>query len=128
MMKRPAVLIAALLLLSSCGPENPFDPDPGTVALTATSPAPNTAKLTWTPSPDGDFYSYTLFRSSSPEIRFNPSAATVVFETLNKGTTTFTDTGLAEGTWYYVLKVTNEAGNFSWSNEVSIKAAGKFVK
>ncbi|MCK5786616.1 MAG: fibronectin type III domain-containing protein [Candidatus Sabulitectum sp.] len=128
-MKRLAVFTALLVLITACGPDNPFEPDnPSPSALTGiVSPSSSTtAELGWTGCPDSDFSSYTLYRSVSPGISNNSGSAAVIFTTENKASTEYLDDNLEPGsTWYYALKTTNEGGGASWSNEVSVKLPSK---
>jgi hypothetical protein len=126
-MKRIVVFAAFVALISSCGLDNPLDPNnPSPAALTGVPFSSTIAKLSWTSCPDADFYSYTLFRSASAGISGNPGAASVLIIISVNTTTTYKDENLQPGsTWYYVLKTTNDAGNTSWSNEVSVKLPSK---
>ncbi len=76
--------------------------------------------LSWTSCPDGDFLSYTLYRSADPGIESDPSFATIVFSSLSAADTLFTDVSLPAGDYYYALSTANEANLFSWSNEETI--------
>lgn len=122
-MKRLAVFAAIAVLISGCGPDNPFGPDiPSPSALTGVASGSTTAKLSWTMCPDTDFASYTLYRSSSSGIQHNTSSASVITVIDKNTTTTYFDENLQPGaTWFYALKTTNEGGGTSWSNEVSVK-------
>ncbi|QFY11590.1 DNRLRE domain-containing protein [Nonomuraea phyllanthi] len=84
-------------------------------SLTATG-GPGSAQLTWTASTDNvGVDGYTIHRSTTPG--FTPSAANQVG---SSPTTTFTDAGLAAGTYYYRVRAADAAGNLSpSSNEVS---------
>ncbi|MFI7617181.1 LamG-like jellyroll fold domain-containing protein [Nonomuraea terrae] len=86
---------------------------PGSLAATG---APGNAQLTWTASTDNvSVDGYTIHRSTTPG--FTPSAANQVGLS---PTTTFTDAGLAAGTYYYRVRAFDAAGNLSPpSNEVS---------
>lgn len=120
---RGLAVIAVLLviLFSGCGPDNPFEPDPPSPsALTAVLTGGTTAKLSWTMCPDTDFVSYTLYRSGSPGIQSNPGSASVLAVIDKNTTTSYYDENIT-GKYYYALKTTNEAGDSSWSNEVSIQ-------
>jgi hypothetical protein len=71
--------------------------------------------------PDTDFTSYTLYRSTAPDIKNNTGSATALTVIDKNTTTTWFDEDLQPGaTWYYALKTTNESSAFSWSNEVSV--------
>ena len=126
-MKRLIVAAAVVILfLSACGPDNPFEPDnPSVSALTGRAQDSTTAKLTWNACPDSDFTSYTLYRSSTPGIQSNPGSATVLAVLTERGSTSYLDENLQPGAaWYYALKVTNESGGTSWSNEAYVKLPG----
>jgi hypothetical protein len=86
---------------------------PGSLAATG---APGNAQLTWTASTDNvGVNGYRIHRSTTPG--FTPSDANQIGST---PTTTFTDAGLAAGTYYYRIRASDAAGNLSpSSNEVS---------
>ncbi|AQZ67377.1 hypothetical protein BKM31_43255 [[Actinomadura] parvosata subsp. kistnae] len=96
-------------------------PEPDTQAPTAPgSPAatggPGSALLTWTASTDNvAVEGYTVHRSTTPG--FTPSGANQVG---SAQATSFTDAGLAAGTYYYRIRAFDAAGNVSPSSaEVS---------
>ncbi len=126
-MKRLVFFAAIVALISGCGPDNPFGPDnPSTSALTGVYSDITTAKLSWTTCPDSDFVSYSLYRSSTSDIRNNTGSASVIIVIEKKTTTVHYDPNLLPGSiWYYALLTTNEGGGTSWSNEVSVKLPGK---
>lgn len=127
-MKRLAIFLVAVALISACGPDNPFEPDnPSASALTGTAQNSTTAKLAWNACPDSDFTSYTLYRSSTPGIQSNSGSATLLVVVTERGSTSYLDENLEPAAaWYYALKVANEAGGTSWSNEAYVKLpAGK---
>ncbi len=129
-MKRLAVFAALVALISACGPDNPFGPDnPSTTALigVVSSSTPTTAKLSWNAVPDSDFSSYSLYRSSTSGIQNNPGSAAIIVVITDKGSTVYFDENLTPGAiWYYAIKVSNEGGGTSWSNEVSVKLPSLF--
>ncbi|MFI6456848.1 LamG-like jellyroll fold domain-containing protein [Streptosporangium amethystogenes] len=86
---------------------------PGSLAVTG---GPGNAQLTWTASTDNvGVGGYRIHRSTTPG--FTPSAANQVG---SSPTTTFTDAGLAVGTYYYRVRAVDAADNLSpSSNEVS---------
>ncbi|MFG1617883.1 LamG-like jellyroll fold domain-containing protein [Nonomuraea wenchangensis] len=86
---------------------------PGSLAATG---GPGSAQLTWTASTDNvGVTGYTIHRSTTPG--FAPSAANQVGSVT---ATTFTEGGLAAGTYYYRVRAADAAGNLSpSSNEVS---------
>jgi len=109
-----------VILVSGCGPDNPFEPNPPSPSALTGVLSGGDAKLSWTTCPDTDFASYTLYRSTTPGIQGNPGSATVLAVINDRTTTSYTDENIS-GRLYYVLKTTNEAGNSSWSNEVSVQ-------
>lgn len=125
-MKFTVAAAMLVLVFSACGPDNPFGPDDPTYsALTGVAQNSTTAKLSWNACPDSDFASYTLYRSSSSGIQNNPGSAAVVATYDKYSTTQHLDQNLQPGaTWYYALKVANDSGGTSWSNEAYIKLPG----
>jgi hypothetical protein len=116
-----AAAVLLMIIASACGPDNPFEPNPPSPsALTGVLTGGNTAKLSWTMCPDTDFADYTLYRSSSSGIQGNPGSATVLAVMDKNTTTTWYDENIS-GKFYYALKTTNETGDSSWSNEVSVQ-------
>jgi hypothetical protein len=68
-----------------------------------------TATLSWTAATDDTgVTAYNVHRSASPN--FTPTAANRVGRT---GSTTFADTGVPVGTWYYKVTAEDAAGNIS---------------
>ncbi len=111
---------AALLFVLACAHDpagvQPESPTPST--LVAQAGAGATVMLSWTQCPDGDFESYTLWRSPAPGIANDPSQAVSVFAGLDPLLLFFTDSTAASGnTHYYALETRNTAGRKSWSNE-----------
>ncbi|MGW3351112.1 LamG-like jellyroll fold domain-containing protein [Nonomuraea rubra] len=97
------------------------EPEPDTQAPTAPgSPAatggPGSAQLTWTAATDNvGVEGYTVHRSTTPG--FTPSGANQVG---SAQATSFTDAGLAAGTYYYRIRAFDAASNLSPSSpEVS---------
>ena len=86
---------------------------PTNVAATA---AAGTAALTWRASTDNvGVTGYDIYRSTTSG--FAPGSANKIGQT---AATTFTDSGLAAATYYYVVKAEDAAGNLSGaSNEAS---------
>ncbi|MFG1617937.1 LamG-like jellyroll fold domain-containing protein [Nonomuraea wenchangensis] len=84
-------------------------------SLTATG-GPGSAQLTWTASTDNvGVDAYRIHRSTTPG--FTPSAANQIG---SSPATSFSDAGLAAGTYYYRVRAADAAGNLSpSSNEVS---------
>jgi len=114
-----AVLL--VILVSACGPDNPFEPNPPSPSALTGVFTGGDAKLSWTMCPDTDFASYTLYRSGSPGIQNNTGSAEVLVVIDKSTTTTYYDQGIS-GKFYYALKTSNSAGDSSWSNEVSVQS------
>ncbi|WP_431919840.1 LamG-like jellyroll fold domain-containing protein, partial [Nonomuraea jabiensis] len=75
-------------------------------SLTATG-GPNSASLTWTAVTDNvGVTGYMIHRSTTP--RFTPSGANLVGSAQD---TSFLDSGLAAGTYYYKVRAVDAAGN-----------------
>ncbi len=111
-----------LVLTTSCGPDNPFEPNnPSPSALTGLTQNQTTAQLSWTTNPDTDFASYTLYRSDAANIQSNSGSATILTVITDKNVTSHLDENLTPGsTWYYALRTANSYGGTSWSNEVNV--------
>jgi chitodextrinase len=72
-----------------------------------------TASLSWTAATDDNGVTlYNVHRSSTPG--FTPTAANRVGQVM---TTSFTDTGVAAGTWYYKVTAEDAAGNIGPASE-----------
>jgi len=84
------------------------DPSPPTAPTElAAAPGEGTVALKWNAASDNLGVSgYNVHRSSTPG--FVPSAANLVGRT---AATSFTDTGIAAGTWYYEVTAEDAAGN-----------------
>jgi Galactose oxidase-like, Early set domain/Fibronectin type III domain len=84
--------------------------------LTGTSGI-GTASLSWTPSTDNvGVTGYDVYRSTTPG--FTPSLANKIGATT---TATFTDSGVVAGTYYYVVRANDLAGNASApSNQATV--------
>jgi fibronectin type 3 domain-containing protein len=90
----------------------------GPTNLTVT-PGNTTATLSWTGSTSGSPTSYTIYRGTASD-----GEATAPVGTTNGTTTTFTDTGLHNGTTYfYNVAANNSVGVSPDSNEVSTTPA-----
>lgn len=110
-----------LVLTTSCGPDNPFGPNPSPSALTGLTQNQTTAELSWTTNPDTDFASYTLYRSDSANIQSNSGSATILTVVTDKNVTSHHDGNLTPGSrWYYALRTANSYGGTTWSNEVNV--------
>jgi hypothetical protein len=103
-------------------------PAPNEDATAPTAPTNLTATgglgkvdLTWTASTDnGSVRRYNVHRSTTPG--FTPTAANRVGQPTG---TSFTDSGLAGGTYYYMVQAEDQAGNLSTpSAEATATAAG----
>ncbi len=111
-----------LVLTTSCGPDNPFEPNnPSPSALTGLIQNQTTAELSWTANPDTDFASYTLYRSDTANIQSNSGNATIITVITDKSVTSHLDENLTPGsTWYYAERTANSYGGTTWSNEVNV--------
>ncbi len=90
----------------------------GPTNLTVT-PGNTTATLSWTASTSGSPTSYTIYRGTMSDGEANTPVGTV-----SGTTTTFTDTGLKNGTTYfYNVAANNAVGVSPDSNEVSVTPA-----
>ncbi len=91
----------------------------GPTNLTAT-PSSATVALSWTGSTSGSPTSYSIFRGSKSD-----GEAVVPVATVSGTTTTFTDTGLHNGTTYfYNIAANNAVGVSPDSNELSVVPNG----
>jgi len=128
-MARNAYLLTALLavgaavMLASCGDdENPAGPGtpPAASVLEVNTSATNSTAASWTMCPDTDFSEYRLYRSTSPQIHSDTTAAVNLMTIHNPMDTTFTDTGLEWGeTYYYAIRTFDSENLSTWSNEVT---------
>lgn len=74
--------------------------------------------LQWTPCPDPDFESYTLFRSEQPGIEDDTSTADLILDFQDPEELIYEDHDLESLTpYYYVIRTRNEGGESSWGNE-----------
>ena len=90
------------------------------VAVRLETPTANTSRslfLAWTRNTERDFASYRVFRATSSEISAVPEQ---IAHLTDRNTTTFTDTGLSDGTtyWYWILVLDRE-GLATESNRMS---------
>ncbi|MFC4585323.1 fibronectin type III domain-containing protein [Sphaerisporangium corydalis] len=91
----------------------------GPTGLTAT-PAAASVKLTWTASASGAPTSYRIYRGTKSDGEVNTPVGTT-----NGTTTTFTDTGLRNGTtYYYFVSAANAVGGSPNSAEVTAVPGG----
>jgi beta-lactamase superfamily II metal-dependent hydrolase len=128
------ILTMGLLLLSlTCGdPQGPLQDDPPTPSVLTvtvqdsdgggasrrTDTDGSSVQLSWTPCQDGDFASYTVFRSASPNIASDPSSSDTSFVVAGQSSTTWQDTGVNPGDiWYYAVRTTDTEDLAAWSNE-----------
>jgi len=99
------------------------------VAVTLNAPSVATyqpsgpVSLSWTQSGEFDFASYSLYRGTTAGV--TPANGTLVKTITSKYTTSYIDTGVAFSvapgtTYYYVVVVTDSAGQVAPSNEKSI--------
>ena len=85
----------------------------------AIRPGDTTATLTWNASASGAPTSYTIYRGTASD-----GEATAPVGTTNGSTTTFTDSGLKDGTtYYYNVAANNAVGVSPDSNEVTVAPA-----
>lgn len=77
--------------------EIPLASSPSPSVLTA-SVSENDVLLSWTSCPDGDFFSYTLYRLDEPGIESYPEFATIIYSSEAAADTLFTDAGFPPGT------------------------------
>lgn len=86
--------------------------------LTSVSASSGSVAINWTTT-DQDINQFKLYRSTTSG--FVPSDATNLIATVAGGTTTYSDSVTADGTYYYQIKATDIAGNISGSsNEKSV--------
>ena len=124
-MKETAILITSLLIILACdSPSNIelYSPDPSVLSAQADSLI-DTIHLSWTRSNEEEdlFDKYILWRSDTPDISSDTTAATRLVVITDQNDTTFTDESLGwDSTYYYALvTVSFLEGGRSWSNEVS---------
>ena len=98
------------------------DTQPPTAPTLAATAQPARANLSWTASSDNKAVSeYRVFRSTTSG--FTPSPANRIARV--RTGTTYTDRGLATGTYYYRVRAVDKAGNLSPnSNQRSVAVAG----
>jgi YVTN family beta-propeller protein len=78
-------------------------------------------KLNWSLCPDGDFHSYSLFRSDTPNIQADTSIAIREYRTSHVDNTDRRDYySTGDATYYYALMTLNNKGLSSWSNEIEV--------
>jgi hypothetical protein len=76
--------------------------------------------LRWTPSPDGDFSAYRIYRNEKGSVSGSDRVAA---EIRDPGRTEYIDTDLDRGTdYFYRVRVIDRAGLSAWSNERQVKA------
>ncbi len=91
---------------------------PGGPTNLRATPGNTSVTLAWTGSTSGSPMSYSIFRGSKSDGEIN-----TVVGTTNGTTTTFTNTGLHNGTTYfYFVQASNAVGGSPLSNEVSTSA------
>jgi hypothetical protein len=91
-------------------------PPTAPAGLTASGGTGGGASLSWTAASDNvGVTGYVIYRSATPG--FTPSAANQVGQTSN---TNFTETGLAAGTYYYLVKAIDAAGNLGPSSSQAV--------
>lgn len=123
---RVVLLILSLQFLScdisgSTNP-NPLPPTASTISLAFTGYS-GTCQVTatWTECPDSDFSKYELFRSTSPNIQTDPSAATLVCTNTSSVLVTCIDNDVTwETPYYYAIRTSDSDSLTAWSNEAGI--------
>jgi hypothetical protein len=99
--------VASIVRLPSAAQDT--QPPTAPTALAATSPTPGTVDLSWGASSDNVGVTlYDVYRSTSSG--FTPSIANRIAQVHG---TTYEDTGLAAGTYYYAVAAEDAAGNLS---------------
>jgi competence protein ComEC len=115
--------LAFLVLSQGCGnspTDSPGNPTPSTLSISLL--ADSAVYSSWTQCPDSDFSAYVLWRSQSPGIQADPSAAQAVrIVSDDPLINSWTDTTVAQGeTYWYVLETRNTGLLSAWSNEESL--------
>ena len=83
--------------------------------LSATGSSSSQITLNWTANTDSIFSSYKIYRSTSSGVDENDTLVTTI---TTQSTTSYTNTSLSTGTYYYTIYVVNDNGSTP-SNEVS---------
>ncbi len=139
-------LIAAFVLVISCGEEStgPSGPDitPSTLSVEFTGDSSKIGEddtravdinskgncevtASWTICGEAAFKSYILYRSESPGISSDPSAATILRVISDVNKSEYVDSTVDWTTqYYYALQTTDINDNGVWSNEDSISTPG----
>ncbi len=101
-----------------------YDVPPTPSTLSGDSTAQGEAQLEWTQCPDGDFYSYRLYRSLTEGVADQDTTSLdLVFSTTDPSTVSFADSTIeAMSTYYYSVLTSDSAGFLAWSNEISVYA------
>ena len=101
-------------------PSEDSQPPTAPTNLTATAAGTSGANLSWTASTDNvGVTRYSVYRSTTSG--FTPSLANRIAQVTG---TTYADSGLAAGTYYYVVKAEDAVGNLSGaSNQASVVIA-----
>ena len=99
-------------------------PPAAPTGLTAT-PGNSQAVLNWTANTEPDLSHYVLYRSTTNN--FTPASSDSIAR-VNKPATTYTNTGLSNGTYYYKIAAADSTGNKSGaSGQASVTIAGTFT-
>ena len=78
--------------------------------------------LSWTANTENDLGGYRLYRDTAP-------GASTLIANIGSGETSYVDTGLAMGTYYYRLAAVDESSNQSgFSNEVEATVASTAIE
>lgn len=123
-MKKLVIAVAAVLLAASCG-TSPSDSGSGVPTASTLSiqlHADTAVYASWTQCPDNDFDMYVLWRSTSPDIRSNPSVAEAIrIVSGDPLQNAWIDSTAVPGeTYWYALETRNTQLLSAWSNEPSI--------
>lgn len=81
----------------------------------------NSPLLVWNPWYETDFARYEIWNKTSTGVDRYDTNSTLHYEIVDNQQTRFHDTGIAPGTYYYVVYVVNLNGQYSLaSNEISV--------
>jgi hypothetical protein len=124
---RPMTLLAsaAMTCLLGCGSDTsgpqPTEPTPSHLTAVLVGGLQHDVDVEWTLCPDDDFASYSIYRSTCPDISANPDSAVVVnySEYQNDGNWFDTTTEWST-TYYYAVLTTDTEDLTAWSNEDSV--------
>jgi hypothetical protein len=86
-----------------------------------------TVMLSWTQCPDDNFMSYALYRSYSPGIAGDTTAAEKIAVFFDVSVQYYLDSTMALDSTWYALRTTNTLGLVEWSNEESAYPCGSIT-